>query len=112
MCTLHSVLYTRVFPFPPPQCKVLEEGIALHAQVCPDSMRALHVRMEELMKDYSARYGSHGFVGGGDYDPVTFLQQDRPTRKRMSSSRRREHSAASQFLHLEHTNLLVLSLIA
>ena len=34
------------------QCKVCEEGVALHSQVRPDSMKGLHQRMEELLEDY------------------------------------------------------------
>ena len=32
--------------------KVLEEGVGLHAQVRPDSMKGLHQRMEDLLEDY------------------------------------------------------------
>ncbi len=40
----------------PTQCKVCEEGVALHAQVGPDSMKELHHRMEELLEDYRFVY--------------------------------------------------------
>jgi len=68
-----------------PQCKVCEEGMALHAQVGPESMKELHHRMEELLADYRytvlivlryilvhcrARYG--GGTEDSAYDPVTF----------------------------------------
>ena len=34
------------------QCKICEEGVALHSQVRPESMKGLHQRMEELLEDY------------------------------------------------------------
>ena len=34
------------------QCQVCEEGVEVHAQVRPDSMKGLHQRMEELLQDY------------------------------------------------------------
>lgn len=71
--------------------KVLEEGVGLHAQVRPDSMKGLHQRMEDLLEDYSARYGKGGSRGDYElYDPVTFGGGEEPTKRRLSSSRRRE----------------------
>ena len=65
--------------------------MALHAQVRPDSIRALHQRMEDLLEDYRARYG--GNSGSRDYDPISFLPLDPgggpPRTRRLSSSRRR-----------------------
>ena len=58
-------------------------------------MKGLHQRMEELLEDYSTRYGGGaGVRGGGNYDPVTFLSSSLevgvdPTKRRLSSSRRR-----------------------
>ena len=49
--------------------------------------------MEELLENYSARYGSRGsIVAASDpYDNVTFLpvESGSPGRRRLSSSRRR-----------------------
>lgn len=74
-------------------CQVCEDGVELHAQVRPDSMKGLHQRMEELLQDYSARYGSSR--GDRDYDPVSFPGNPEPGRRRMSSSRRREKLKAA-----------------
>ena len=65
--------------------------MALHAQVRPDSIKALHQRMEDLLEDYRARYG--GNSGSRDYDPISFIPLDPgggpPRARRLSSSRRR-----------------------
>ena len=65
--------------------------MALHAKVRPESMKALHQRMEDLLEDYRARYG--GNSGSRDYDPISFLPMDPggglPKVRRLSSSRRR-----------------------
>ena len=76
------------------QCKILEEGVALHAQVRPDSMKALHQHLEEQLEDYSTRYGGGaGVRGGKNYDLVTFhgtsLEAPDPAKRRLSSSRRK-----------------------
>lgn len=85
-----------VFSFPlhlppllPPQGKVLTDGVGLHKEVCPDSMKALHERMEGLLQEYLNKYGDHG--GGIGYDPVIYLGvQETPRKRLLSSSRRRE----------------------
>ena len=57
-------------------------------------MKGLHQRMEELLGDYSTRYGGGaGVRGGGNYDPVTFhggsLDVVDTSKRRLSSSRRK-----------------------
>lgn len=69
-------------------CQVCEDGVELHSQVRPDSMKGLHQRMVELLQDYSARYGSN--KDSRDYDPVSFTGKTDPAHKRMSSNRRKE----------------------
>jgi len=62
-------------------------------------MKALHQRMEELLEDYSARYGANQV--SRDYDPVSFLPVDPgaiPKTRRLSSSRRRVHGPTSECL--------------
>ena len=67
--------------------------MALHAEVCPDTMRKLHERMEELLKEYLSKYGDLR-QDDAAYDPVTFLGVDSPEnqmrKRRLSSSRRKE----------------------
>lgn len=79
----------------PLQCKVLAEGVELHARVRPESMKALHERMEELLQDYSTRYGNRtSIVSASDYEKydVAMYQpiEGQVVPRRMSSSRRRE----------------------
>ena len=66
------------------------EGVDLHNEVCPDSMKALHKRMEELLSDYLSRYGDQGSESNL-YDAVALLDVDQqsPKKRRLSSSRRR-----------------------
>ena len=45
------------------QGNILEEGVQLHSQVCPESMRALHNRMEDLLEDYLSNYGNQNAIG-------------------------------------------------
>ncbi|XP_064383161.1 dedicator of cytokinesis protein 1-like [Halichondria panicea] len=67
-------------------CKACEEGVALHAQVGPESMKELHRRMEELLEDYRARYGG-GFSAQEDpYDPVTFSEPEFKRDRLLSSA--------------------------
>lgn len=59
-------------------------------------MRQLHVRMEELLKEYLSKYGDQHpeDLMGGTYDPTSFLDLNSPEHKsrarKFSSSRRRE----------------------
>ena len=72
-----------------PQGRVCIEGVELHSEVCPDSMKALHKRMEELLGDYLSRYGDQSSENNL-YDAVTLLDVDQsPKKRRLSSSRRR-----------------------
>ena len=66
----------------------------LHAQVGPESMKALHLRMEELLEQYTAKYGIGVSVGSNDYDPVTFpVIPPENIKKRISGRRKsRPHS--------------------
>ena len=34
------------------QCQLCEEGVELHAQVCHDSSKGLHQRLEEFIREY------------------------------------------------------------
>ena len=58
----------------------------LHREVCPEKMKALHERMEELLQQYLSKYGSN------PYDPNPYLDVDlnEKRKRRLSSSRRRE----------------------
>ena len=75
------------------QGKVLEEGVQLHSQVCPETMRALHNRMEDLLEDYLSNYGNQNSIGSQDYDPsaASPVVQDpaSPEKRHLSSSRRK-----------------------
>lgn len=88
-----SFSYNLWFSCPRPlpcQGRVCIDGVELHTEVCPDSMKALHKRMEELLSDYLSRYGDRS-TETNMYDTVTFLEVDQsPRKRRLSSSRRRE----------------------
>ena len=66
------------------QGKVLEEGVQLHSQVCPESMQALHNRMEDLLKDYLSNYCNQKSIGSPS--PASLAVREK---KRLSSSRRK-----------------------
>ena len=62
-------------------------------------MKGLHMRMEELLADYSARYGSRGSSVGAsaEYDSVNFLPLEGEPKRRLSSNRRKvAQKAASE----------------
>ena len=69
------------------QGRVLIDGIALHTDVCPETMKALHERMVELLPEYLSKYGDHR--ASGSYDTVALLGVDETPRKRLLSSSRR-----------------------
>ena len=75
------------------QGKILTDGVALHNEVCPETMRKLHERMEELLKEYLSKYGDLR-QDNSAYDMVSFFDLNSPdhqSRKRkFSSSRRRD----------------------
>lgn len=76
----------------PIQSKVLTEGVALHAQVRPESMKALHERLEEQLKKYTVRYDT---TSNGDYEKyeVGYYQPhhpETPPTRRQSNAARRE----------------------
>ena len=51
-CAISFLFFPTLYPFPSLQCQVCENGVELHAQVRPDTMKGLHQRMEELLQDY------------------------------------------------------------
>ncbi|XP_019859385.1 PREDICTED: dedicator of cytokinesis protein 1 isoform X1 [Amphimedon queenslandica] len=76
--------------------QILQDGVQLHSEICPETMRKLHERMEELLKEYLSKYGDQHSDDhlGTCYDPTGFLDLNSPDHKsrarKFSSSRRRE----------------------
>ena len=109
-----------------PQSKVLTEGVALHTQVRPDSMKGLHERIVEQLQKYNARYGNRTTGSSGEYEkyevgpyhPLEAQQQTPPSRRTSTNQRREsqkripsggdsEHSHSHfYFLVLPHTHSL------
>lgn len=93
--TQKIILYL-FFPFFIPQGQILTDGVQLHSEICPETMRKLHERMEELLKEYLSKYGDQRSDEhlGTCYDPTGFLDLNSPEHKsrarKFSSSRRRE----------------------